>query len=81
MLMEFAKRNPSARNLLVLERTFAPEPVALALKRGDEDFRLTVDRALSRLFSSPAIGALYEQWFGKSSTDALAYFRQSALPE
>src|SRR3954470_11256760 len=81
MLIEFAKRNPSARKLLVLERTFAPEPVALALKRGDEDFRLTVDRALSKLFSSADIGALYEQWFGKSGKDALVFFRQSALPD
>ena len=81
MLIEFAKRNPSARNLLVLERTFAPEPTGLALKRGDEGFRLTVDRALSRLFSSPAIGPLYEQWFGKSGKDALDFFRHSALTE
>src|SRR3954471_6992406 len=80
-LTEFAKRSPSARHLLVLDRTFSPEPIALALKRGDEDFRLAVDRALSRVFSSAGIGALYEQWLGKPEKDALAFFRQSALPE
>ena len=80
-LTEFAKRSPSARHLLVLDRTFAPEPIAFALRRGDEDFRLSVDRALSRVFSSAEIGALYEQWLGKPGKDALAFFRQSALPE
>jgi ABC-type amino acid transport substrate-binding protein len=80
-LTEFAKRSPAARHLLVLDRTFSPEPIALALKRGDEDFRLVVDRALSRVFSSAGIGALYEQWLGKPEKDALAFFRQSALPE
>jgi putrescine:ornithine antiporter len=80
-LTELAKRSPSARQLFVLDRTFWSQPIALAFKRGDEDFRFTVDRALSRVFTSAEIGALYEQWFGKPGKDALAFFRRSALPE
>ena len=34
-----------------LDRYFTYEPLALALARGDEDFRLVVDRALSRLYA------------------------------
>jgi putrescine:ornithine antiporter len=65
----------------VLDRHFTSEPIAFALKRGDEDFRLAVDRSLSRLFRSGDFAALYAKWFGKPDREALDFFRLSALPE
>ncbi|HMA88423.1 MAG TPA: amino acid ABC transporter substrate-binding protein, partial [Burkholderiales bacterium] len=81
ILLDTAARSPSAGDLSVLDRHFTYEPIALALKRGDEDFRLAVDRSLSRLFRSDEIDPLYAKWFGKPDRDARDFFRLSALPE
>ncbi len=57
------------------------EPMALAFARGDEDFRLLVDGALSRLFGSEEFGDFYAKWFGTPDQDARTFFRWNALPE
>lgn len=81
ILLDAAKRSPSARDLIVLERRFTSEPIALALRRDDDDFRLIVDRILSRLYGSEDFRFLYAKWFGEPDEDALNFFRMSALPE
>lgn len=40
------------------------EPYALALARDDQDFRLAVDTALSHIFRSNTIIAIFDQSFG-----------------
>ena len=50
ILLEAAAESPSAADLTVLDKLFTYEPVALTLGRNDDDFRLVVDRALSRCF-------------------------------
>ena len=67
--------------LAVIERRFTDEQLAIALRRGDEDFRLVVDRALSRLYGSPEFRAEYTKWFGEPDERAAAFFRSVALPE
>ena len=81
VLMDAAKRSPSARSLMVLDRRFTDEPLALALRRGDEELRLVVDRTLSRLFVSGEFRDLYGKWFGEPDETALSFFRLNALPE
>jgi len=81
ILLDAAKRSPSTRDLIVLERSFTAEALALGLQRGDEDFRLVVDRALSRQFMADDFGDLYAKWFGKADEDVLMFFQMSALPE
>jgi ABC-type amino acid transport substrate-binding protein len=81
ILLDAAKRSPSAGDLVVLDRLFTYEPLALALERGDEDFRLLVDRLLSELYRSGEIGDLYASYFGEPDENALTFFRLSALPE
>ena len=81
ILLDIAKRGPSTRDLAVLDRPFTYEPIALAFARGDEDFRLVVDRTLSRLFGSKEFGDLYAKWFGKPDEDARNFFRWTALPD
>ncbi len=56
-------------------------PLTLGLARGDDDFRLVVDRTLSRLFRSAEFRALYARWFGEPDESTLEFFRRSALPE
>src|SRR6266576_4813196 len=64
ILLNERKRNPSACDLSVLDRFFTYAPMAFALGRSDEDFRLLVDQSLSRLSRSGATQALYKQFFG-----------------
>jgi len=52
VLLDAARRSASPGELVVLDRMFTTAPLALAFRRGDDDFRLLVDRTLSRLYSS-----------------------------
>ena len=51
-------------NMVISPQTFSIEPYALALKRGDTDFRLAVDRALSHIYRSGAIVEIFRNTFG-----------------
>jgi ABC-type amino acid transport substrate-binding protein len=53
-----------AEDLWVSERQFTFEPYALALTRGDDDFRLLVDTTLSSLYRSGAIDQIFGTAFG-----------------
>jgi ABC-type amino acid transport substrate-binding protein len=60
------------------------EPYALALAHNDGDFRLAVDRALSRIYRSGEIAAVFAHAFGDQTqpTDTLkTLYVISALPE
>jgi len=81
ILLDAATRRAAGSGLVVLDRLFTYEPVALALARGDEDFRLLVDRALSQAYRSGGIGNLYAKSFGEPDESTLTFFRQNALPE
>ena len=76
VLLDAARRG---RNLTVIDRLFTYEPIALTMARGDEDFRLLVDRALSHLYGSAGFGAMYTRWFGEPDEAALTFFRWNAL--
>ncbi len=66
---------------MVLERSFTREPLALSMRRGDDAFRLLVDRSLSRLFRSQDIGPLYTSYFGAPDPGVLEFFQSVALPD
>ena len=81
ILLKAAARSQAARDLLVLDRLFTHEPLTLGLARGDDDFRLVVDRTLSRLFRSAEFRAVYARWFGEPDASVLDFFQRSAVPE
>jgi putrescine:ornithine antiporter len=81
ILLDAVKRSDKAGDLTVLERRFTLAPLALALRRGDEDGRLALDRALSRTYGTPEFRATYAKWFGAPDEGATAFFRAVALPE
>jgi polar amino acid transport system substrate-binding protein len=66
--------------LNVLDRRFTLEPVALALQRGDENFRLAVDTALSNLYRSGMYQRIYTRYFGEPSATAQLLFQAYSLP-
>lgn len=70
--------------LFLSEQQFTYEPYALALRKGDDAFRLEVDRALSRIYRSGAIATVFSSAFGasaKPTRELSALYRISALPE
>jgi polar amino acid transport system substrate-binding protein len=81
ILLETVKRNAEAGSLMLLERQFTIEPIALALRRGDEDFRLAVDRVLSHAYAAADFRGFYAKWFGEPDEAAATFFRSVALPE
>ena len=81
ILVEAAQSSPQASDLLVIDRTFSSEPVALPIDRNDEDFRLAVDQSLSKLYRSDRFRDIYRKWFGDPDEATLSFFRTVALPD
>jgi ABC-type amino acid transport substrate-binding protein len=71
---------PTQAAFKLLDEDFSVEPYALALPRGDHEFRLAVNRVLARLYRTGGIEKIYSQWLGKIGSPSLllsaAYFIQ-----
>ena len=81
ILVEASQSSAQPGDLVVIDRTFSAEPVALPLDRSDEDFRLAVDQALSKLYRSDRFLDIYRKWFGDPDEATESYFRSAALPD
>jgi polar amino acid transport system substrate-binding protein len=81
VLLDLAKRDPSGKDVIVADRLFDREALALAMPRGDEDFRLLVDKTLSRLYRTGKIEGVYERHLGAPNTVTREWFRLMAEPE
>ena len=62
-------------NLTILPRMLTHEPLALALARDDDDFRLLVDRTLSESYASDGFAELYSTWCGEFDDNTRAFFQ------
>jgi ABC-type amino acid transport substrate-binding protein len=83
ILMSLLASSKAPKNLHLADNYLTLEPYALALPRGDEDFRLAVDRALSHIYRSGEIASIMQRSFGSvtpSNTLQMLY-EISALPE
>ena len=81
ILLEQAARSPNAAKLVVLDRQYTYEPIALVTPRGDEDFRLLVDRTLSGVYRSGQLWDIYGRYFGKPDENAQTFIRLATQPE
>ena len=84
ILAYLASKSSAPGKLRLANNYFSLEPYALALARGDSDFRLAVDRALSRIYRSGEISAIFAHSFGSQTqpSDTLqTLYLISALPE
>lgn len=69
----------------VLRDLFSYDPLALAVRKNDAEFRIIADRVISNLCASKKILSIYDKWFGKFSDtpppvfEALVKF--NAIPE
>jgi len=60
-----------ASGLKLLDEDFSIEPYALALPRGDHEFRLAVNRVLARLYRTNEIVGIYNRWLGRLGPPSL----------
>ena len=84
ILLSLAGNSKAPGKLRLADEYLTVEPYALALPRGDEDFRLAVDRALSHIYRSGEISAIFERTFGaktKPSQILRILYVISALPD
>jgi ABC-type amino acid transport substrate-binding protein len=84
ILSYLASKSSDPSKLRLANNYFSLEPYALAVTRGDEDFRLAVDRALSHIYRSGEIGAVFAHTFGDQTqpSDTLkTLYLVSALPD
>jgi ABC-type amino acid transport substrate-binding protein len=56
----------------LLGELYSTEPYALVLPRGDPDFRLAVNRALSDIYRNSTLQQLYGRWFGPDAVPSLS---------
>ena len=66
ILMSLAARSGPQDKLRIANAYLTVEPYALALPKGDEGFRLEVDRALSHIYRSGEIGPILAHTFGNN---------------
>jgi ABC-type amino acid transport substrate-binding protein len=84
ILLSLIRDSKAPGKLRLADDYLTVEPYALALPRGDDDFRLAVDRALSHIYRSGEIGAVFERTFGgkaKPSQILQTLYLISALPD
>jgi len=85
VLIGLALTAPSGQRYAISNSLFSFEPFALAIQRGDPDFRLVANTALARLYRSGRVRAVYDHWFksfAENPPDLLrALFVLGATPE
>lgn len=70
-------------SLLMADTYLSVEPIALALRRGDSDFRLAIDTALSHIYRQGEIVQIFRAAFGPQATPSpllAALYQISGLP-
>lgn len=84
MLAGMIKGHPAAARILLAGTFLTIEPFALAMRRGDGDFRLAVDTALSHVYRSGEIATIFTKTFGageKPTPTLQALYMIATLPE
>jgi polar amino acid transport system substrate-binding protein/glutamate/aspartate transport system substrate-binding protein len=84
ILIFLSQESKAPEKLMLAENYLTVEPYALALPRGDEDFRLAVDRALSHIYRNGEIVSIFAKSFGgkaKPSGILETLYLIAALPD
>lgn len=84
ILIGIGRTSKDPAKLSLVEEFFSYEPYGLMMRRGDPDFRLSVNRTLAATYRSREIVPIYEKWFGSMSTAGqliAAMYLINGLPE
>jgi ABC-type amino acid transport substrate-binding protein len=64
LLVGLVATSKDRTKLRVLDDFISYEPYAFMIRRGDANFELAVNRALTRLYRNAEVVPIYEKWFG-----------------
>lgn len=67
VLLGMVKAADNSSGYALLSELYSIDPYAFALPRGDADFRLAVNRALSDIYRNASLEQVYGRWFGPGS--------------
>jgi ABC-type amino acid transport substrate-binding protein len=83
ILASLMKDSKAPGKLALADNYLSVEPYALALPRGDEEFRLAVDRALSHIYRAGEIVPIFKRTFGDAKPGEVlqTLYLVSALPD
>jgi ABC-type amino acid transport substrate-binding protein len=84
ILVALLNKSKDPQKLAIAQEYLSMEVYALALARGDAEFRLAVDTALSRIYRGGEIGAVFDQTFGGNVRPTLmlrTLYQLSTLPD
>ena len=83
ILLYLVPQSKAPDKLFLADNYMTVEPYAMALPRGDDDFRLAVDVVLSRIFRSGQVVPIYGAAFGRTSIDPtlVLFYSVTILPE
>jgi ABC-type amino acid transport substrate-binding protein len=85
VLIGLALKSGNPEKYAILPSVISYEPIALAVRRNDANFRLEADRVLSQLYRSKKIMPIYLKWFGQFSSEVppafAAVIMLNAIPE
>lgn len=81
ILLGLVARSADPGVFVIGERTYTHEPYGLALAKGDEEFRLLVDRSLSRVYRSLEFAPIFTRYFGRPARSVISVYLMTALPE
>ncbi|NJD34199.1 MAG: amino acid ABC transporter substrate-binding protein [Betaproteobacteria bacterium] len=83
VLVGLVARDSSNTRFALLDEDFSLEPYAFALRRGDPDFRLAVNRGLAGIYRSGNIVPIFDRWFApfKPSEVLIAIYGLNSMEE
>ena len=84
VLISLRARSTNPAQFILLDSDFSFEPYALVLRRDDPDFRLAVNRALTEIYRSGDIDAIFYRWLGGLGKPGMllnSMFYLNTLPE
>ena len=83
-LIGLAAQSSMPAKLAMLTEDLSFEPYGFAIPRNDSAYRLEVNRALTRIYMSPDIEIIFEQWLGRLGRPSgllAAMYLLNAIPE
>lgn len=81
LLVGLLEQARDASQLILASRLFTREPYGIAMKRGDADLRLAIDRTLSEFYSTPEFAALLGKYFPEEAQVIRTEILAHSIPE
>lgn len=83
-LIGLASQSKDPSRLVLLGEDLSYEPLAFAVPRGDSNFRLEVNKALTQVYTGRDLDPIFERWFGPLGKPApllAAVYVLNSIPE